>query len=268
MACFSLSDALAKQIAGMSAVEIAWFRYMFLLVSVMPVALVRPATWKTARPVSELGRALAMVMSAVLFLIGLQLIPIAEATAMSYASPLYVTLLAMALLGEPMTLRRWTPLLLGFAGVVIVVRPGTSSFGGAEVFPLASSMAWAVAVILTRKVSATDSIATTMLYTALIGELVLTVMLPTMDADLVTRASPKLIGMAAAWCIAQWLVVAAYRAAAPSTIAPFSYSQLIWAGLLGYGLFRHVPDVISLVGMAVILSSGLYAAWLTRQSPL
>jgi len=265
MAGFSLSDALAKQLsAHLPAFSIAWFRYLGLLVTVLPLALRRPSMCRTGQPLLQLLRAAALMGSAVLFLYGLRAIPQAEATAMVFASPLFVLLLTRWVLREHVGVRRFVPVLLGFAGVLIVVRPGTFHFGGAEIFPLLSSAAWASAVVLTRRLGSTDGAGTTMLYSAVLGVAGLSLSLPGIDWPMVRSAWPQIAAMSLGWCAAQWLVILAYRVAPPAAIAPFSYSQLLWAALTGWAMFGHWPDAVSLLGMAVIVASGLYAAWLTR----
>lgn len=268
MAGFSLSDAMAKQLSGaFSPIVMAWFRYLLLLSTVAAIALARPAIVRSTRPVLQVGRALALVGSALLFLFGLRALPVAEATAMVFASPLFVTLLAALALREHVSPWRWLPVTLGFAGVLIVVRSGALGFGGAELFPLLSSMAWAAAVTLTRKLSAADASATTMFYSGVVGTACLSVILPALDLAALRAHAPLLLAMAGAWCAAQWLTIAAYRVAPAATIAPFAYSQLVWASLLGLLLFQHIPDAWSLAGMAVILASGLLAAWQRRTRP-
>lgn len=266
MAGFALSDAMAKQVAGrFGAFEIAWLRYLALLATALPWALLQPAHAKSGHPGLQFARAVALVGSAVLFLYGLKALPVAEATAMVFASPLFVTLLAALVLREVVSPARWVPVLLGFAGVLVVMRPGAAGLGSAAVFPLASSAAWACAVILTRRLASIDSVPTTMLYSALFGSLGLSALaLPGMDLGAAWREAPLLAAMAGAWCAAQWLVIAAYRLAHPSRIAPFAYSQLVWAAVLGFAVFGHVPDGFSLAGMGIILASGLWAAWQSR----
>ena len=266
MAAFSLSDALAKQLAPQfPPAVLVWCRYLGLLISVAPLLVRDPTILRTGQPLTQLLRAVGLVGSALLFLKALAVIPQAEATAMVFASPLFVLILSRIALREPVGARRFAPVLMGFAGVLIVVRPGTLHFGGAEFFPIFSSVAWAFAVVLTRKLSTTDGVATTMLYSALVGVASMSlVALPTLDVHALRGAWPVLALMTAAWCLAQWLSVAAYRVAAPQLIAPFSYSQLLWATLLGLLISSHWPDAISLLGMAVIVLSGLYAAWLSR----
>lgn len=133
MAGFALSDMWAKTLAtSFSPVLLAWFRYLGLLAMVLPLVLARPALVRTAQPRLQVLRALALVGSALFFLHALRRIPQAEATAVVFASPLLVMLLARVVLGERAGLQRWLPVLCGFAGVLVVVRPATLAFGGAE----------------------------------------------------------------------------------------------------------------------------------------
>ena len=265
MAAFSLSDVMAKKLsASLPPMAIAWLRYLLLLLTVLPLAIAQPAAWRTRRPLLQAGRAAGLVASAVLFLFAIQAMPVAEATAMVFASPLFVTLLAALVLREVVPLPRWLPVVMGFIGVLIVVRPGFLGFGGAEIFPLLSSMAWAVAVVCTRRLSEVDSATTTMLYSGVFGTAGLSLLLPALQLPDLWAQGPLVLGMAATWCAAQWLTIAAYRTAPAASIAPFAYSQLVWAALLGFAVFQHVPDAISLLGMGVILASGLAAAWQGR----
>jgi drug/metabolite transporter (DMT)-like permease len=266
MAAFSTSDALAKQLAQtFPALVMAWCRYALLFKLVLPLALRRPDAWRTRRPGLQAARAAGLVASAVLFLFALQALPVAEATAMVFASPLFVTLLAALVLREPVRPARWWPVVLGFAGVLVVVRPGSSVFGGAALFPLLSSLAWACAVICTRRLSSIDSTTTTLLYSGLLGAALLSVWLPATALPLMLPHALPLLGMAAAWCGAQRLTIAAYRLAPAATIAPFAYSQLLCAAVIGWLVFEHVPDAISLAGMGVILGSGMWAAGAARR---
>ena len=267
MAFFSVSDALAKYLsATLSPFTLAWFRYMMLLATALPLAVMRPRIWRTSKPLLQVARAASVVGSALLFMWGLKVLPVAEATAMVFASPLFVTLLSTVLLREVVPWPRWIPVSLGFVGVLIVVRPGFSGFGGAEMFPILPSVAWAISIVVTRQLSGADSSATTMLYTGVLGATGLTLLLPPLDMAVVMAQAHWLVVMGVFWCTGQWLTIAAYRAASAAEIAPFAYSQLMWATLLGLVVFRHVPDFISLLGMAVIVASGLLAAWQTRMA--
>ena len=266
MGGFSLSDALVQYAgAGLPPPQLAWLRYSVLLLTVVPLLVRQPGLWRAKRPWVQAGRALGLVGSAVLFLQGLQSLPIADATALVFASPLYVTVLSILVLREPFSVARSLPVLIGFAGVLIIAQPGKAQFDPAVLFPMASSLAWAVAVICTRLLGNADSVATTMLYSSAFGVLVLS---PPSGAEQLAAIAthwPALLAMAAFWCGAQWLVVLAYRLAPPASIAPFSYSQLLWAALLGWALFGHFPSERTSLGMGLILFSGCLAAWMAQR---
>jgi drug/metabolite transporter (DMT)-like permease len=267
MACFSASDALAKQLSGaLPPLVLAWCRYLLLLAVVAPLALRHPAAWRSQRPGLQVLRAAALAASAMLFLFGISLLPVAEATAMVFASPLFVTLLASLALREHVPLSRWWPVLLGFGGVLVVVRPGAGVFGAAALYPLLSSMAWACAVICTRRLSSSDSTLTTMLYSSVIGTAASTLLLPSVQPGALLAHAWPLLCMAGAWCLAQWLTIVAYRLAPAAAIAPFAYTQLLCAALIGWVVFDHLPDGASFAGMAVILASGVWAAGAARRA--
>ncbi len=267
MAGFSLSDVLVQKAGvGLPALELACLRYGMLLLTVLPLLARQRGLWRSQRPWLQVARATGLVGSAVLFLQGLKTLPIAEATALVFASPLYVTILSALLLRERMRLWRSLPVLLGFVGVLVVAQPGAAGVNPAMVYPLLSSAAWAGAVICTRLLGGSDSTGTTMLYSSALGVLVLSPGLASADFGVMVLHWPWLLAMAASWCVAQWMVVLAYHQATPSAIAPFSYTQLIWAGLLGWLMFDQVPAPHVATGMAVIALSGALAAAMAHRT--
>jgi drug/metabolite transporter (DMT)-like permease len=257
------SDAMAKYLAvRLSPVEIGWLRYaMFVLIMCPSVLAARPRqALATARPLLQVLRGVTLVGSSLLFVSALSFLPIAEATTTSFVSPIFVTVLSILFLGETVGTRRWIATCIGLVGVIIVVRPGTSAFQPAALLALASAFCWACSLVTTRKITGHDSSVTTMAWSALTGYVLLSVMLP-----FVWRAPTWTeIGIGACIGIAattgHWLVVLAYRWGDASVLAPFSYSQVIFATLLGYLVFGNIPDLWTFVGGAVIIASGLYTA--------
>jgi drug/metabolite transporter (DMT)-like permease len=267
MLLFSSSDATSKVLAsgGLPSVEIAWLRYVvFVLVAA-------PGAWRagisSARPGAQLLRGTALVISSVAFIAGLRSLPLADATAMGFASPLFIVALAIPVLGERVGVRRWAAVIIGLAGVLIVVRPGTAAFRPAAILPVASAAAWAVAMVTTRRIAATERPATTLFWTAASGLLVLSVMLPWDFIWPTPRqlALGALLGLVASG--GQWLVLLAYRHANASLLAPLSYSQLLWSTTYGVLLFGAVPDGWTLTGAAVIVGAGLAVAPEARRRP-
>nr|WP_303625978.1 DMT family transporter [Rhodopseudomonas palustris] len=267
------SDTLAKYLGRtVPPIEIGWIRFLVFLLIMTPVALMSSASsLRSARPKLQVLRGLALVASSTLFISGLQFLPIAEASATSFVAPLFVTALSIVMLGERIGIRRWAASVVGLIGVLIVIRPGSAAFNPAVIFPILSALTWAVTLTLTRMISGADRAAVTMTFSALVGFVALSVIVP------FVWVTPSwhgvlvgvLVGLAST--MGQWIVVLAYRYADASVLAPFTYSQLVWVTFLGFGLFGEVPDVWTFVGAAVIIASGLYTAHrerLRRKQPV
>ncbi len=255
------SDAMAKYLAkSLPPIQISWLRFaMFALI--MVIVMVRhPRALKSLNPGIQALRGLAMLLSSVFFISGLQFLPIAEASATTFVAPIFVTGLSILFLGEKVGKRRWASTLIGLVGVMIIVKPGTAAFHPAAILPILSALGWAVTLVLTRRISGGDNVITTMAYTALVGFMVLSAIVPLywVTPSWQQVAIGACIGIAAT--MGHWIVVLAFRYADASVLAPFSYSQLVWVTLLGVVMFNEVPDVGTICGAAVIIGSGLYTA--------
>ena len=266
MACFSLSDVLVKRLtATLPVLEIVWFRYAALALTLAWLVWRRGAPARPRRPLLQAARGLAIVGSAVLFNIGLVHLPLASATALVFSSPLFVTALSVLVLRERVDWRRWAGVLLGFAGVLIVADPDPSTFDAAVLWPIASSAVWAAAMVLTRLVAADgDSPTTTQAWSCGVGLVLLSVALPAVGVLPGPMQFVELLAMGLCWAMAQWLVVLTYERAEASAVAPFAYSQLIWANLLGIALLAQWPAPMTVYGSLVIAAAGLGASALSR----
>lgn len=259
---FSVSDVTAKYVAAtLPAIEVAWMRYLvFVLVTIVPALLRGGDALRTRQPMQQSLRGVTVVASALLFMMGLQRMPIADAAAITFVAPLFITILSVPVLGERVGGRRWAAVAVGMAGAVVAAQPGTSAFQPAAAFPTLSAACWAVAIVLTRKLSVGDRPGTTIAWTAGVGLSLLTLVLP-----FVARwptwpefAGCLVIGAAASG--GQSIIVLAYRHAPASLLAPFSYLQLIWSTLFGVAAFGALPSTPTVIGACVIAASGLYAA--------
>lgn len=240
-------------------IEIGWFRYLTSVVMVVAVGLRRgDLRLRVNKPGTQLVRGVMMVTSMLAFVAALRFLPIADAAAVGFVSPLLITALSVPMLGEVVGIRRWTAIAVGFAGVLIVIRPGGSTFHPAAFLVLASSLTWSVASILTRRLSGLDNPAATMLWTALVGLAVLTVVVPFNFVMPSPGYFALNIAMGAVATIGQYWMVLAYRHAGAALLAPFSYVQLLWATIFGFFIFATLPDTMTLLGAAIITASGLY----------
>ncbi len=262
MACFSVSDALAKYLTGFLPIAvIVWIRYLAFVVTLSPLLRRGRTVLRTNRPWLHLVRAVALALSAAFFILALRVLPMAEATALVFASPLFVTLLSAWLLRERADRVQWLLVMVGFAGVLAVMRPGTAAFHPGALFPVCSSIAWAVSVICTRKLTAHDGVDTTLVYSGLFGFALLTVIALPQFVVPPPEALAAAAGMAVVWSAAQWLSVHAYHRGNIAVLAPFSYSQPLWSTLIGVIVFRHVPDTPTFIGIVTILACGVVAVW-------
>jgi drug/metabolite transporter (DMT)-like permease len=262
-AFLSASDVATKYLTGsLPVLEIAWLRYLGFCLLLVPATLIVDGAngFRSRRPWLQLVRGVAMVGSVLFFASGLRFLPVAEATAASFVSPIFITALSVLFLGESVGMRRWLAALVGFAGVLVIIRPGTAAFQPATLLAIGAAASWAIAVVTTRKLVRHDGLFTTLLYTALAGFAILSALAP-----LVWRipAWPEIaIGavIGAASTTGHWLVAWAYRSAPASMLAPFSYTQLLYAAVFGYLIFGNLPDPWTWAGAALIVASGLYTA--------
>jgi drug/metabolite transporter (DMT)-like permease len=262
------SDTTSKYLsATLPSIEIAWIRFLVFVLIMAPALL--PGTpifaLRTRRPGLLVVRSIALLASALFFISGLRFLPIAEASATSFVSPLFVTALSIFLLKESVGLRRWLATAVGLIGVLIVLRPGSSAFHPAALFSIVSAFGWAVTLVLTRKMSGERAL-TTMAYAAIVGFGIMSALVPFAWVTPTWHDIFFGIVVGIASTAGQWIVVLAFRHANASVLAPFSYTQLLWVTFLGVVIFGEVPDVWTVTGAAIIVASGLYTAHRERLS--
>jgi drug/metabolite transporter (DMT)-like permease len=257
------SDVTSKYLsATLPSIEIAWIRFLVFALIMVPAMVPRSPLY--ALPTRRLGlhlmRGAALLGSSLLFISGLRFLPIAEASATAFVSPLFVTALSILFLSESVGLRRWLATAVGLLGVLIILRPGSNAFHPAAVFPLVSAFCWALTLIMTRMLSGKERAITTMTYSSIAGFAILSALVP------LVWITPTwhdiffgvVIGLTST--AGQWIVVLAFRYADASVLAPFSYTQLLWVSILGFLIFGEVPGVWTVTGAAFIVASGLYTA--------
>ncbi|WP_046864096.1 DMT family transporter [Microvirga massiliensis] len=264
---FACSDVFTKALtATVPAVEVAWIRYATFLLLVLPLVLAHGGrkVLRSQRPGLQVLRGLGMVGSALLFTISLRFLPIADASAINFVSPILITALSIPFLGEVVGWRRWTAAFVGLIGVLIIIRPGTSAFEAAALLPLLGATCWAGAAIVTRLMSNRDHTVTTLAYSALVGAVVLSLAMPFVWVTPTAEELALGLSVGVLSTAGHWLVILAYKHASASTVAPYSYVQLIWVGVLGYLVFGSLPDSWTIAGAGIIVGSGLYTAYRER----
>ena len=221
---------------------------------------------RTAHPGVQSVRALLLAGASGCFRSALLDLPLAEASALSFMSPLVLMALAVPLLGERVRSSQWIAVATGFVGVVVIVRPGGNLFTFATALPIGSAIFYALFQIITRKYAGRDPALTTHFWTALVITILASCTLPFYWTTPDLLGWTLLLAMGIVGGIGHYLLIRAYEIAPPSTLAPFSYVQLIWSTLLTWLVFDHFPDGGNLFGMAIIASAGLFAVWTQRRN--
>lgn len=270
LSLFSVMDAIAKW-ASMRypPVQVAWARYFFNVFIMMVLFAPRLGLKlvQTSAPGLQLARGLALGLSTLCFFSALRLMPLAEASTIAQIAPILVTGLAMFLLGEQPSPRVWLALAISFSGVLLIMKPGFAAFTWASILPLMTAVCFAAYAILTRKLSSRDPGTPTLFIGAVVATLLFSLIAPGIwlwPGSLTDWFAFFVMGAIGAY--GHHLMVKAYAAAPVSTLAPYSYVQALSALLMGWLVFGHFPDAWSLVGMALIVSTGVMNAVLSHRA--
>jgi drug/metabolite transporter (DMT)-like permease len=261
---FPLMNTAVKLLtARYPALEITWARFTGHLVVMALIFLPHYGRRlvATRRPAIQIARSLLMLASNLVYVLAIGHVPLATASAIGFTSPLIVTALSVPLLGEAVGPRRWSAVLVGFAGALLIIRPGSGLANPAVLLLLGSSLAYALYQIATRWVAPFDSAAVGIIFSALVGSLATSLVLPFVVVlpkslfDLGLFVSLGLLGGAG-----HYLVIRAFQYAPAAVLAPLGYVELLGTATLGYLVFGNFPDLWTWLGAAVIIASGLYIA--------
>jgi len=266
VALFAINDALGKWLlVDYSVPELLLIRSVAALILLAP--FIRQAgvgAFKTApRPWLQVTRVVLSTLEVAMFFWAVSYLPLADTVTFYLAGPIYVTALSVVLLGEKVGWRRWIAVLIGFAGVLIALRPSAASITLPAMIALAGSMIFAFLMIATRLLRETQNtvlvagqIAGTLIFGAVLAPLGWVTPSPRDFALLCLFGVFSIVGLA---CVA-----GALKLAPASVVAPYQYTFILWAIALGYAVFGDVPDVFTLSGAAIIVGAGLYILWRER----
>ncbi len=267
-ACFATLDTSNRFLttSGVPVIMAVWFRYLFQALST--TAFLLPlrgrAGMRTAHPRFQVLRGLLLATSSVFAFFSLKHMPVAEFTAIVAISPLAVTLLAAALLGEHVSRLRWCLVAGGFAGTLIIIRPGSDHFGWTVLLPAVVVLLNVGFQLLTSRLARTEDAFTMHFYTGWVGTLAASLALSffwTALPDWRLWAGLALVGLAGT--TGHFLLILAFMRTTASTLTPFFYAQIAFAMLGGWLVFSHIPDGWSLAGIGLIGVCGVLSAWLT-----
>jgi drug/metabolite transporter (DMT)-like permease len=288
IAVFSVQDLIIKLLSGDYPVHQAMVIRSLTALPLLFLLVVLDGGVKSLasrRPGPMIGRGLVMFAAYTSYYLGLAALPIATSVALYFTAPLFITMLSVVVLGETVGLRRWAAVAVGFAGVLIMVRPGSQFFEWASLLPLFAGLAYAVSQVITRKLGEVERATTMSFYgngVFLAGGALLAGALgaggsasaehPSLAFLIRGWAWPTtgdFLLMAACGVVAAaglTLLTQAYRIAPANTIAPFEYSAVVWGALYGWLVWRELPAATTWLGMAIIIGAGLYVLYRERQT--
>jgi drug/metabolite transporter (DMT)-like permease len=272
IACMLLASSMFPVMNGLvqimserySTEQVVWARaashLVFILALFAPrfgVALVRTATLKW-----QIIRSSVHLASMLFFFTGVKYLPLAKAASISFTAPFFVALLAWPLLGERITPGRLMAVMVAFLGVLVVIRPGSEVFQWASLLMLGSAVCYALYQILTRRVARHDSAETSAVYSALVGTVVMSAVVPFVWTPIAAWTDAALLfSLGIIGGTAHYFVARAMIYAQANVIAPFGYWQLVGAVIVGYLISGYLPDAFTWIGAGIIVCAGIYIAW-------
>ncbi len=264
ISCFTVLDAVAKHLSASYPVPmIVWARYFFHVALMVLLFAPRMGTRlvRTKRPGLQLMRGALLGLSSVFFFFSLSYLPLADAAAITSIAPILVTALAVRWLGERAPSGAWWALAVSFSGVLLIVRPGSSVFSWAALLPVLTAFCFASYQLLTRRLSGVDDGMATLFLGGLVSAVIMSLVVPafwTMPRSAIDAA--VLVATGAIGAFGHMLLVRAFDHAPATLLAPFGYTQLVAAIVVGWLVFGNFPDGVALFGMALIVASGVTMA--------
>ena len=262
---FPIINAAAKYLGAFYPItEIVWARFAGHFVFVVLAFLPRQgwSLFRTARPVMQITRSILLLGSNAVFVVAIGYLPLATASAIGFAAPFIVTALSVPVLGEQVGVRRWSAVAIGFVGVLLVIRPGAGFANWATLLVLASTTAYATYQVITRMVALADKPETGIVYAALVGTAVMSLVAPfewRLPAGMLDWLAFACLGFFGGF--GHYFVIKALRCGPAAVIAPFGYGELIGSVAIGYYAFGNFPDAWTWVGAAIIVACGVYIAY-------
>lgn len=268
MASLPFIDVLAKYLgqAGLPVIAIVWARLFFGAVVTLPFAIARGGRGALVpeRPFYHLTRAGFLIMATFAFFAALKFLPIADALAIFFVQPLIVVILSALFLGERVGPRRWAAVAVGLAGTLIIIRPGLSAFNPGTLLALAAGASLAIYFVMTRRISGQADAMVTTFQTNLMGAACLSALMPVVWQPPLPGEWAMFAGLGAIATFGHYLIVRAYDHAEASLLAPFAYTEMVMATILGWAFFGDFPDGLTFLGVAILMASALYISWRER----
>ncbi len=263
---FSIQDALSKHLGGLyPPVLITMIRYWAFATFAIALASRSQggllAAAKTKRPVLQILRGVLLAFQIVIVIFSFATVGLAHSQAIFSSGPLFVALLSMPLLGERVGWRRWTAIIIGLLGVLLILEPGSSSFDLKLLIPLASSLIFAIYVISTRLVSRDDTAMTSFFYTGVAGAVAITAIGPFYWTALAPQDWVWMLMLCITGTTSHFFLIKAYELLDAAEVQPLTYLQLVFASIIGVVVFGETIGLNVIAGSAIVVCAGIFTVW-------
>jgi len=260
-------DTIAKYLSSdLSFFQITWARYFFTVFFTLPFMFFffrKNLIW-TTKPKLQIFRGLTLFLANVLFFYSISVISMAKALTLAFVAPLITTALSPIFLGEKVGLRRWSAVIIGFIGSLIVIRPGFIEFNLASIAALGTGFFYGIYLIITRKLHSSDSPLLTLLLTGVVGAVVASFLVPVVWINPTFNQWSLLALMGVFACLGHLFLILSLKYADASKLAPLAYFEIVTNIILGYYFFSDFPHYWTWVGLAIIVCSGVYISFRER----
>ena len=264
MFIFAIVDGIAKYLTqSFHPLQVVWVRQAGLFAGALFFLFMHGRTIIYSQHIPlQIVRGLCAALSAVLFIFGISMVPLADATAVTFVAPLFVVIIGALFLKEPVGIHRWSAVIIGFIGTLLIIRPGFEGSNIALFLPVIAASFFAVRQIISRYLASSDSLATTLCYTAVTSFAVMC--LPALfvwTTPSSFEAILLMIILALLGLCGEMLVIKALSTGLAVVVAPMHYTILIWTSLYGYLFFHQLPDGFTWAGGGIIIATGLYTLY-------
>ena len=254
-------DGFAKYLsADLPVLQITWARYFFIVAFTLPVMFFfynKQLVWSD-KPKLQILRGLILLCANICFFYAISIIPLAKALTLAFVAPLIVTAFSPMLLGEKVGVRRWTAVIIGFIGSLVVIRPGFLEINLASLAALGTGIMYGFYLIITRKLSTSDNPLLTLLLTGLVGLVAVSGIMPLVWVNPSPSQWSMMAGIGIFACIGHLFLILSLKYADASKLAPLGYTEIIPNVIIGYYFFGNFPDNWTFLGLAIIIISGIY----------
>ena len=256
-----IMDGFAKYLSSdLPVLQITWARYFFTVAFTLPIMFFffrKNLVW-TDKPKLQLIRGLILLTANLLFFYSISIISLAKALTLAFIAPLVVTAFSPIFLGEKVGFRRWSAVIIGFIGSMVVIRPGFVEINLASLAALGTGVMYGFYLIITRKLSSSDNPLLTLLLTGVVGAIIISFVMPFVWIKPTLNQWSMMAAIGIFACVGHLFIILSLKYADASKLAPFSYFEIVTNIIIGYYFFSDFPDKWTFLGLFIIILSGIY----------